>query len=83
MKDQNKVSRRQLLGMLAGISFIPAIAKDKKPAELSNIDDEFETLLKPDGTTVKVPKGAIKSAKVISNNVSNKSMLNWLKKPIK
>jgi len=39
---------------------------------------EYQTLLKPDGTAVKVKVSTIKKAKVIEKNISNKSLLNWL-----
>ena len=42
--------------------------------------DEYQTMLKPDGKTVRVKVNTIKRSKVIKENISNKSFLNWLKK---
>lgn len=42
-------------------------------------EEEFETLLKSDGTVVKVPKSAVSSSKVVDKHMSNKSLLSWLK----
>jgi hypothetical protein len=46
---------------------------------ISNEDnEEFETLLKQDGTTVKVKVSALKKSKIIQKNISNISFLDWL-----
>jgi hypothetical protein len=55
--------------------------------EIINLDEddkeeEYQTLLKPDGTTVKVKVSAIKKSKIVKQNISNKSFLNWLGKKL-
>ena len=48
--------------------------EDKISAE----EEEYQTLLKPDGTAVKVKVSALKKSKILKKNVSNESFLNWL-----
>lgn len=82
-KKEQKLSRRGILPILGGGLLIPFLGfgntkvseniTSEEPAE-----EEYQTLLKPDGTAVKVKVSAIKNAKVIKKNVSNKSFLEWL-----
>lgn len=44
--------------------------------------EEFRTLLKSDGTTVRVKTSTLKKAKVVKKNVSNRSLLSWLSNKI-
>ena len=47
--------------------------------ELSSVKEEaYQTLLKPDGTTVKVKISTLKNAKTLNKKISNKSLLSWL-----
>jgi hypothetical protein len=46
----------------------------------SSEEEEYETLLKADGSTVRVRKSALQNSKVVKKNVSNKSLLKWLDK---
>ncbi len=85
MKHQSikkqSISRRQLLPLLGSIFFVPFLGfgnSKKETLPLINTDDEYQTLLKPDGTVVKVKVNTIKNAEVIAKNISNKSFLNWL-----
>ena len=48
--------------------------------KFSKEEDEFKTLLKPNGTTVKVKVSDLKNSKVIKKNISNNHFLSWLKK---
>jgi hypothetical protein len=77
----NRFSRRHLFPLLGGSLLLPFLGfggEDLEQEEDSNI--EYETLLKPDGTTVKVKVGTINKSKVIKKNMSNTSFLNWLGK---
>jgi hypothetical protein len=86
MKDESekgrKISRRGILPLLGSGLLIPFLgfgntdATEIKTAE----DEEYQTLLKPDGTTVKVKVSALKNSKVVKKNISNSSFLNWLDK---
>ncbi len=82
-KDKGKrISRRGILPILGSTLLIPflgfnqsAVAQDKEDTE-----EEYETLLKPDGTTVKVKASALKKSKIVKKNISNNTFLNWLDK---
>ena len=79
-KGEN-ISRRGVLPLLGGGLLIPFLGfgnsnvKEKKPTS-----EEYQTLLKPDGTAVKVKVKTINESKVIKKNISNNSLLNWLGK---
>lgn len=80
-KNSRKLSRRGVLPILGSGLLLPLLGFGKSNSKntLSSIEnEEFQTLLKPDGTTVKVKVNTLKNAKVIKKDVSNKSLLNWL-----
>lgn len=84
-KEPNKsfISRRSLFPILGGSLLIPFIGEAKTkdaPLKLEEKKDEYQTLLKPDGTAVKVKISTLNNAKVVKRNVSNKSFLSWLGK---
>jgi hypothetical protein len=63
---------------------IPLMAKGNpgisaEPGASPGEEEEFETLLKSDGTVVKVRKSTVSSSKVVEKHLSNKSMLSWLR----
>ena len=86
MKDNirkgSKISRRGILPLLGSTLLIPFLGfGNSNTQEVAKPqDEEYHTLLKPDGTAVKVKVSAIKKSKVIKENVSNKSFLSWLGK---
>lgn len=87
MKDQpsgkeNKISRRGILPLLGSGLLIPFLGfgKTNVTETTSAEDEEYQTLLKPDGTAVKVKVSALKKSKVIKKNLSNSSFLTWLNK---
>ncbi|MDH3321710.1 MAG: hypothetical protein OEM04_01910 [Flavobacteriaceae bacterium] len=90
MKDNTKkgtqFSRRGILPILGGSLLIPFLGIGKTLNEenlaLDEKEEAYQTLLKPDGTIVKVKANAIKKSKVVKKNVSNKSFLNWLGKKL-
>jgi len=78
-----KISRRGMLPLLGGSLLIPFLGfSNNEPEEdLSAPENEnYETLLKPDGTTVKVKLSTLKKSKVVKKNLSNSSLLKWLGK---
>ena len=83
MKKKNRkgrvLSRRTMLPIIGGSLLIPFAGFSKTASEI-NDNDQYEILLRPDGTTVKVKKSITKNAEVVKKNVSNKSLLKWLKK---
>jgi len=78
-----KISRRGMLPLLGGSLLIPFLGfSDTVNDEASNKEEDYETLLKPDGTTVKVKVSALKKSKIVEKNLSNRSFLKWLGKKI-
>ncbi len=84
-KKGNPISRRGILPILGSSLLIPFFGMGK-PLDDSLIqpgeeeEEEFQTLLKPDGTTVKVSVDVLKNSKIIKKNINNKSFLQWLGK---
>ncbi len=78
----DKISRRKLLPLLGGTLLLPLLGFSNvdKLVEPITDDNDYETLLKPDGTTVRVKTSTLKKAKVIKKDVSNKSLLHWIGK---
>ncbi|WP_420321175.1 hypothetical protein [Flagellimonas sp.] len=80
----NIISRRGILPILGGSLLIPFFGYNQSGPEVNkNVnDDVYETLLRPDGTTVKVRASTLKKSKVVKKNISNTTFLNWLGKKI-
>jgi len=80
-----QISRRGMLPILGSSLLIPflglgkTINDDLIPSEEK---EEYQTLLKPDGTAVKVKVSVLKKSKIVKKNLSNRSFLNWLGKKI-
>ncbi len=57
-------------------------SKEEKKAKMkkSEGEEEYETLLKPDGTIVKVRKDSLKKSKVVEKNIPNSAFKKWLDK---
>ena len=81
-KNGNRISRRGMFSLLGSTLLIPIFGFGNTVSDeiLDATDEEYQTLLKPDGTTVKVKVSTIKKSKVVKKKVSNKSFLNWLGK---
>jgi len=81
-KKGKQISRRGILPILGSALLIPFLGFGKSSKEESTIsnpdDEEYQTLLKPDGTAVKVKVSTLKKSKIVQKNISNKSFLNWL-----
>ncbi len=79
----NRLSRRSMLPILGSALLIPFLGIGKPTqSEPEEKEDEFQTLLKPDGTVVKVRSSTIQKSKVVQKNLSNKGLLNWLGKKL-
>ncbi len=76
------ISRRGILPILGSTLLIPFLGFSKSCPNYISIpkEEEYQTLLKPDGTAVKVKVSTIKKSKIIKKNISNTSFLNWLGK---
>lgn len=83
--NDNKISRRGLLPLLGMALLVPLLGfgnSSKMDIKIDNENDEYQTLLKPDGTTVKVKTSALNKSKVIKKKLSNNALLNWLEKKL-
>jgi hypothetical protein len=84
-KQLKTISRRGLIPLLFGSLLLPYFgigATTENPTKNSEADngDEYQTLLKSDGSVVRVRKKVVTNAKVVRKNVSNKALLSWLNK---
>ncbi len=77
-----KMSRRKLFPLLGGTLLLPLLGfgNVNELEEPITDDKDYETLLKPDGTTVRVKKTILKKSKIVKKNISNKSFLHWIGK---
>jgi len=80
-KKGNAISRRGLFPLLGSSLLLPFIGNTREitPDETTQ-EEEYKTLLKPDGTIVKVKASALKNSKVIKKNIPNSTFLQWLGK---
>ena len=80
-REEKQISRRGILPILGGGLLIPFLgfgnSIDDDKNDITD-DSEYQTLLKPDGTSVKVKVSTLKKSKVIKKNISNGSLLKWL-----
>lgn len=83
-KTGKTISRRGILPFLGSTLLVPFFGfNQSEPESKENTDeDQYETLLKSDGTTVRVKSGVLKNSKVVKKNVSNTTLLNWLGKKV-
>ncbi|NER10855.1 hypothetical protein SAMN06265375_102163 [Muriicola jejuensis] len=83
-KKDNPISRRGLLPLLGTTLLLPFLGfskEEKKTSMKKNEGEEqYETLLKPDGTIVKVKVNTLKKSKVVKKNIPNSTFLKWLDK---
>ena len=76
-----------MLPILGSSLFIPFLGFGNSINDVANSvegqrEEEYQTLLKPDGSTVKVKINTLKKSKIIKKNMSNSSFRNWLNKKI-
>lgn len=84
-KKDVPISRRGLLPLLASSLLVPFLGMGnsnmKEQSKVVNDEDQdYQTLLKPDGTVVRVKKKTVQESKIIQKDLSNTSLLNWLDK---
>lgn len=80
--DKNKtsqISRRGFLPILGGGLMLPLLGFGKTAPQPVAETEEYQTLLKADGTAVRVKKSVVANAKVFEKNISNQSLFGWLK----
>ncbi|AMC12046.1 hypothetical protein Lupro_12580 [Lutibacter profundi] len=81
LRKKRQISRRGILPILGSTLLLPFLGFGKSVSDkitISEDDEKYQTLLKPDGTIVKIKVSSLKKAKIIKQNISNKSFLNWL-----
>lgn len=83
-EKKNQLSRRGFLPILGGSLLLPffGMSSSKDASIKTPEEDSYQTLLKPDGTTVKVKVSTLKKSKIIKKDVSNTSLLKWLGKKL-
>lgn len=81
MARKNKFTRRGFFPIIGSSLLIPFIGKaQSEPDQIS--EDDYQILLKPDGTSVKVKKSTLKQSKVVKKNISNSTFLKWTGKKV-
>jgi len=83
LRKVRQISRRGILPLLGSTLLIPFLGfgnSTNDEISISEEEEEYQTLLKPDGTAVKVKVSAVKKSKIIKKNISNRSFLSWLGK---
>ena len=79
-ENKKGIGRRQFLPVLGTGLLLPLLPLKAQSLELAETEDEYRTLLKPDGTAVRVKVSSLKKSKVVRKQISNKDLLNWLGK---
>ena len=82
MARKDKFTRRGFLPIIGSSLFIPFIGSAQNDELESINEDDYQILLKPDGTSVKVKKSTLKESNVKKKNISNKSFLKWIGKKV-
>lgn len=79
-KTKTSLSRRKILPLMGTGLLLPILGFGNTTEPSSEIDskEEYHTLLKPDGTAVKVKVSTLEKSNVVKKNVSNRSLLKWL-----
>lgn len=81
MDSSQKVTRSKFIAALCSIFSIPFISKASAPELDQDVEsDDYEILLKQDGSTVKVKKNNLRKSKTIKKGMSNPTLKSWLKK---
>ncbi len=80
------ITRRNMLPLIGSGLLIPFLgyskSNDIEATQIDEDNDEYQTLLKPDGTTVKVKVSTLKKSTIVKKNINNKSFLTWLGKKL-
>ena len=82
---ENKISRRDVIPIIGSSLLIPFLGfanTKNNDVDLPEDNEEYQTLLKPNGTTVKIKNSTLKKSTIIKKNISTKSFLNWLDKKL-
>ena len=64
-ENKKGIGRRQFLPVLGTGLLLPLLPLKAQSLELAETEDEYRTLLKPDGTAVRVKVSSLKKSKVV------------------
>ena len=72
--------RRKFLPILGGGLLLPLLPLRAASSETrtEEVEEQYRTLLKPDGTAVRVKVSQLKKSKVVRKKLSNQELLGWL-----
>lgn len=82
-ESTKKVARGKFLTALGGLFLIPLASRAEAlgvNGDTTDDGDDYQILLKPDGSTVKVKQHNLKKSKTVKNKLSNPALKSWLKK---
>ena len=83
MKDDSKnpkgIDRRKFLPILGSGLLLPLLPARAAESEKQGTS-AYKTLLKPDGTTVRVKVSSLNKSNVVKKKISNAELLSWLDK---
>ena len=82
MAAKDKFTRRGFFPIIGGSLLIPFLGSAQNEEHKAVGEDDYQILLKPDGTSVKVKKSTIKESTVKKKSISNKSFLKWIGKKV-
>ncbi len=80
IKSGLSISRRKFLPILGGSFSLPFLASSKANSLNKKPEQSYQTLLTADGKIVKVKSASINKSEILNKELSNKSLLKWLKK---
>ena len=66
--------------LLGGGLLLPMLPASARAMHGPEPEEEYQTLLRADGTVVRVKKSQVSGAKVVKQNVNNTELLRWLGK---
>jgi hypothetical protein len=76
------INRRTFLPILGTGLLLPLLPARAQDLTQAKPEEEYHTLLKADGTTVRIKKSSLENSKVVKKNISNTELRNWLKKDL-
>jgi hypothetical protein len=80
-KKKPGMNRRKLLPFLSSLLFLPFVSSAKSITDIvEDAEPSYQTMLTKDGKAVKVRTRTVDDSKIVDKQLSNKSLLKWLKK---
>jgi len=82
MAKKIKFTRRGFFPIIGSSLLIPFLGTAQKNETDQINEEDYQILLKPDGTSVKVKKSTLEQSKVVKKNISNSTFLKWTGKKV-